>query len=191
MTIVIKTIRGREYRYLSWSYRVNGEVVTETKYLGPVKRKRGLGNGAQFLKLGLQLALSEKARNGYVPRDKFKPSPRRPMSEDEWAVHRSLMSQDDWERYIARAKTELAHNPNRTEAMNVARASTLAQTQQQSLQPAEVPDELDGVDLVSHITPKVSASPVLDAPSLSDDQEPEPDLASDVAEGSPETSGPD
>jgi hypothetical protein len=43
--IVIKTIKGRQYRYQQRSYRQGGKVRTETIYLGPVdggRRRRGL-----------------------------------------------------------------------------------------------------------------------------------------------------
>jgi len=43
--IVIKTIKGRQYRYQQRSYRQGGKVRTETIYLGPVDggaRRRGL-----------------------------------------------------------------------------------------------------------------------------------------------------
>lgn len=36
VALVIKTIRGRKYRYLQHSYRENGKVRTKSKYLGPV-----------------------------------------------------------------------------------------------------------------------------------------------------------
>lgn len=34
---VIKTVKGRKYRYRQRSFRVNGKVRTESKYLGPVE----------------------------------------------------------------------------------------------------------------------------------------------------------
>lgn len=43
--IVIKTIKGRQYRYQQRSYRQGGKVRTETIYLGPVdggRRRKGL-----------------------------------------------------------------------------------------------------------------------------------------------------
>lgn len=58
MAEVIKTIRGRQYRYLNESKRVNGKVVTKSRYLGPVhpKRKRGPGVLGQLLGGGLSIA---------------------------------------------------------------------------------------------------------------------------------------
>lgn len=35
---VIKTIKGRQYRYLQTTYRNGGKVRTRNKYLGPVAR---------------------------------------------------------------------------------------------------------------------------------------------------------
>jgi hypothetical protein len=40
MALVIKTIRGRAYRYSQTSKRVNGKVVTKSVYLGPVHSRR-------------------------------------------------------------------------------------------------------------------------------------------------------
>lgn len=40
MAVVIKSIRGREYRYFQQSQRVNGKVVTKSIYLGAVNPKR-------------------------------------------------------------------------------------------------------------------------------------------------------
>jgi hypothetical protein len=58
--VVIKTIKGRRYRYLQSSYRVGGKVRTISRYLGPVdgpKRKKGKldfrGAGPGLLKLGI------------------------------------------------------------------------------------------------------------------------------------------
>ena len=43
-TVVIKTIKGRRYRYLQRSYRDGGKVRTESLYLGPVDggRRKGI-----------------------------------------------------------------------------------------------------------------------------------------------------
>jgi hypothetical protein len=58
MTIVIKTIRGRQYRYAQHSYRVNGKVKTKSVYLGPVcgrvRRKGVLGQIGEFIAANLQ-----------------------------------------------------------------------------------------------------------------------------------------
>jgi len=40
MAIVIKTIRGRRYRYVQHSVRVDGKVKTKSVYLGPMDPKR-------------------------------------------------------------------------------------------------------------------------------------------------------
>jgi hypothetical protein len=45
MALVIKTIRGRAYRYQQTSRRVNGKVVTKSVYLGPLHPKRRRGPG--------------------------------------------------------------------------------------------------------------------------------------------------
>ena len=58
MAIVIKTIRGRKYRYAQRSYRVNGKVKTKSVYLGPVggrvRRKGVLGRIGEFITANLQ-----------------------------------------------------------------------------------------------------------------------------------------
>jgi hypothetical protein len=57
-TVVIKTIRGRQYRYLQESHRVNGKVVTTSIYLGPLAPKRhGGGFGTLFPNLVLGAAM--------------------------------------------------------------------------------------------------------------------------------------
>jgi DUF1680 family protein len=47
MYVVIKTVKGRRYRYLQRSWREGSRVRTQTEYLGPVdnqpKRRRSLG----------------------------------------------------------------------------------------------------------------------------------------------------
>ena len=45
----IKTIRGRKYRYEQRSYREDGRVRTESKYLGPVDGTPRRGNGPGFM----------------------------------------------------------------------------------------------------------------------------------------------
>ena len=58
MAIVIKTIRGRQYRYAQRSYRVNGKVITESVYLGPVggrvRRQGVLGHIGEFITTNFQ-----------------------------------------------------------------------------------------------------------------------------------------
>jgi hypothetical protein len=58
MAIVIKTIRGRQYRYAQRSYRINGKVKTKSVYLGPVggrvRRKGVLGRLGEFITTNFQ-----------------------------------------------------------------------------------------------------------------------------------------
>ena len=58
MAIVIKTIRGRQYRYAQRSYRINGKVKTKSVYLGPVggrvRRQGVLGQIGEFITANLQ-----------------------------------------------------------------------------------------------------------------------------------------
>jgi hypothetical protein len=67
-SVVVKTVKGKRYRYLQRSYRVGGKVRTESKYLGPAdggKRRPkinwantlmgGLALGAYILKHGTQV----------------------------------------------------------------------------------------------------------------------------------------
>jgi len=58
MAIVIKTIRGRQYRYQQSSSRIAGKVVTKSTYLGPVggrvRRKGVLARIGEFITTNLQ-----------------------------------------------------------------------------------------------------------------------------------------
>jgi hypothetical protein len=58
VTIVIKTIRGRRYRYAQTSRRIGGKVVTKSVYIGPVggraRRKGVLAGIGEFLTTNLR-----------------------------------------------------------------------------------------------------------------------------------------
>lgn len=48
--IVVKTIKGRQYRYLQRSWREGGKVRTESKCLGPLSPLRLVRKAAAFIK---------------------------------------------------------------------------------------------------------------------------------------------
>ena len=58
MAIVIKTIRGRQYRYAQTSRRIGGKVVTKSVYIGPVggrvRRKGVLARIGEFVAANLR-----------------------------------------------------------------------------------------------------------------------------------------
>lgn len=77
MAIVVKTIRGRQYRYFQVSRRVGGKVVTTSTYLGPVFPRRRRGDGAGFLLFGL-LSLGVAAAKGELRSGPYKEKRRAP-----------------------------------------------------------------------------------------------------------------
>lgn len=64
MYVVVKTIKGKQYRYLQRSYRASGKVRTESIYLGPAgygRTKKGIiGTIGEFVK-AQQLTVDERA----------------------------------------------------------------------------------------------------------------------------------
>jgi len=143
MAIVVKTIRGREYRYSQTSQRVAGKVVTKSVYLGPVIPKRKRGGGA-FGIVGLTVPnllvgavlVGVKTLKGDMgppggrafppPKQSFRVAhdPRRVIGEDEWSARRAEMTDGEWELYIGHAQHALKTNPeNRQAAMKTARST--------------------------------------------------------------------
>ena len=58
---VIKTIGGRRYRYLQRSYRENGRVRTQSRYLGPVDGVAGGTQGGDKRKRRVKAAIDALA----------------------------------------------------------------------------------------------------------------------------------
>jgi hypothetical protein len=73
-TVVIKTIKGRQYRYFQSTYRSGGKVRTNSKYIGPVgggKRKRSTSVSDVLMNvftLGVKAAAGELKERHYAKR---------------------------------------------------------------------------------------------------------------------------
>ena len=111
MSIVIKKIAGLEYRYSQYTYRdkVTGKVVTVSKYIGPVYRRRKMDGFSQILAAGIALATSKKARTTFVPREpkKVLPEISRAVLYDRWLKHEQLTLEQIQERAQLGAKPDI------------------------------------------------------------------------------------
>ena len=86
---VIKTVKGRKYRYQQRSFRVNGKVRTKSKYLGPVDRTEVTeANRRPEAKVGPTEPARVDTAENYRPTLRIQKAVRHRSDISEWALRR-------------------------------------------------------------------------------------------------------